>query len=120
MIILRTRRYSFNGQMITKIVEKLDKDRVEDYEVVKKIPSDVISISSDLNSVCIFIPKEYEYSQYDIDDFIRSLSPILRTRTSYDRNIFVMKLNTSLKLDQFCKIVKYISEEWEFCSIVED
>lgn len=121
MIILRRRHFSFSDRkMISKIVEKLDKDRVDDYEVTSKIPTDVISISSDLNSVKVYIPKEFEYSQYDIDDCIRSLIPHARTSTMYDRDIYVMKVSMPLKLDQYCKLIKYIVEEWDFCSIIEE
>ena len=119
MIILRTKRFSFqSGKMIEKVVEKLDKAGVEDYEIVKKIPIDVISVTLDLNSVKIYIPRDYEYSQYDIDDFIRDLIPYARTRTVYDRNIYVMTVSTSMKVEQFCKLVQFIADEWEFCSII--
>jgi len=121
MIILRTRHFSFSDRkMIPKIIEKLEKLKVEDYEISNKIPSDVISISSDLNSTYVYIPKEFEYSQYDIDDCVRSLVPHARTSTKYDRNIYIMKISIPLKLDQYCKLVKYIAEEWEFCTILED
>ena len=119
MIILRTSHFSFqNGKMIEKVINNLEKGGVEDYEVVRKIPTDVISIVFDLHAPVIYIPKDYEYSQYDIDDFIRSLVPYARTKTVYDRNIYVMRISSPLKPEQFSKIVKFIVEEWEFCSIV--
>ena len=119
MIILRTSHFSIvNGKMIEKIIDNLDKAGVEDYEVVKKVPTDVISVILDLNAVRIYIPRDYEYSQYDIDDFIRSMIPYARTKTVYDRNIYVMRLSTPLKVDQFSKLIRYIAEEWDFCSIV--
>ncbi len=119
MIILRTSHFSIvNGKMIEKIIDNLDKAGVEDYEIVKKVPTDVISIILDLSAVRIYIPRDYEYSQYDIDDFIRSMIPYARTKTVYDRNIYVMRLSTPLKVDQFSKLIKYIAEEWDFCSIV--
>lgn len=120
MIILRTRQYSFNRKMIEDITKQLDKIGVDDYEVSKKIPLDVISIASDLKQTKIYIPREFEYSQYDIDDFIRSMIPYTRTKTVYDRNIYVMTVTTSLSLAQYCKLVKYIAEEWDFCTIVEE
>lgn len=119
MIILRTSHFSIvNGKMIEKIIDNLDKAGVEDYEIVKKVPTDVISVILDLNAVRIYIPRDYEYSQYDIDDFIRSMIPYARTKTVYDRNIYVMRLSTPLKVDQFSKLIRYIAEEWDFCSIV--
>lgn len=121
MIILRTRNFSFNnGKMIEDITKQLDKIGVEDYEVSKKIPLDVISVTSDLKQPRIYIPRDFEYSQYDIDDFIRSLVSHTRTKTIYDRNIYIMTVSTSLSLAQYCKLVKYITEEWEFCTIIEN
>lgn len=119
MIILRTRHFSLDRKMIDKIEEKLDKLGVEDYDISKKIPLDAISITSDYITPKIYIPRDFEYSQYDIDDFIRSMIPYAKTKTSLDRNIYVMSISVPLKLDQFCKLVKYISEEWEFCTILE-
>jgi ABC-type Fe3+-hydroxamate transport system substrate-binding protein len=92
---------------------------VEDYEVSRKIPLDVISVTSEPKQVKIYIPRDFEYSQYDIDDFIRSMISHARTKTIYDRNIYVMTVSTSLNLSQYCKLVKYITEEWEFCTIIE-
>ena len=114
MIILRTRHFSLDRKMIEKIEEKLDKLGVEDYDISKKIPLDTISVSSDFVTPKIYIPRDYEYSQYDIDDFIRSIIPFAKTKTIYD-----MSISTPIKLDQYCKLIKYISEEWEFCTILE-
>ena len=119
MIILRTRHFSIDRKMIDKIEEKLDKLGVEDYEITKKIPLDVISITSDFIAPKIYIPRDFEYSQYDIDDFIRSLIPHAKTKTVYDRNIYVMSISIPVKLDQYCKLIKYICDEWEFCSIID-
>ena len=110
MIILRTRHFSIDRKMIDKIEEKLDKLGVEDYEITKKIPLDVISITSDYITPKIYIPRDFEYSQYDIDDFIRSIIPHAKTKTVYDRNIYVMSVSIPMKLDQYCKLIKYICD----------
>lgn len=120
MIILRTSHFSYDSKkMINKIIEYLDNNDVEDYGVEKKIPLDSISILPDPDSVKIYIPREFEYSQYDIDDFIRSLVSYARTNTKLDRNIYVMKVSVALKPVQIAKIVEYIAEEWDFCTILE-
>lgn len=122
MIVLRLNYFSNlnNSKMIEKVTEKLDRSGVYDYEVTDKIPLDVISINSDLDNLRIYIPIDLEYSQYDIDDFIRDLAPYFRTSTSLDRNIYVMKLNGKINLDQYCKLIKFIVEEEEFCSIIDN
>lgn len=120
MIILRRRHFSLtNEQMIDKLVEKLDSSYVEDYEVSDKIPRDDISISIDNSVPTIYIPTDLEFSQYDIDDFIRSMSPHLRTNTRLDRNIYVMNVSGKLDLNQFYKLVKFIIDIGDFCTIID-
>lgn len=53
MIVPRIRYFSDlqARKMITKLTEKLDKDRIGDYEVSSKIPKDVISIYPDPSSI---------------------------------------------------------------------
>ena len=121
MIILRTRQFSSrNGNMIEDITKQLDKIGVEDYEVAVKIPLDTISVIADPRHVKIYIPRDFEYSQYDIDDFVRSILSHARTKTVYDRNIYVMTVSTPMNLSQYCKLIKYIADEWEFCTIIEN
>lgn len=120
MIILRRRHFSLtNEQMIDKLVEKLDSSYVEDYEVSDKIPRDDISISIDNSVPTIYIPTDLEFSQYDIDDFIRSMAPHLRTNTRLDRNIYVMNVSGKLDLNQLYKLVKFIIEIGDFCTIID-
>lgn len=120
MIILRTSHFSYDSKkMIDKIIEYLDKRNIEDYSIEKKIPLDSISVSTDPDEIKIYIPREFEYSQYDIDDFIRSMVSYARTNTKLDRNIYIMKVSVALKPDQMAKLVEYIIEEWDFCTILE-
>lgn len=120
MIILRRRHFSLtNEQMIDKLVEKLDSSYVEDYEVSDKIPRDDISISIDDSVPTIYIPTDLEFSQYDIDDFIRSMAPHLRTNTRLDRNIYIMNVSGKLDLNQLYKLVKFIIEIGDFCTIID-
>ena len=116
MIILRTTNYSDN--MVNNITSRLDREGVEDYEVSDSIPSDSISITSDLKDTKIYIPTDFEYSQFEIDDYIRSLVSYMRPTTTYDRNIYVMKLTGRLSEVQYYKIVKYIATKHEFCVII--
>ena len=118
MIILRTSHFSYlDKKMITKIIDLLDKAGVEDYSVSNKIPSDAISVSL-VNDLKIYIPREFEYSQYDIDDFIRSMVSYARTSTKLDRNIYVMNTSVQLKPEQIAKLIEFIAEEWDFCTIL--
>lgn len=119
MIILRRRHFSLiNEQMINKLVEKLDSNFVEDYEVSDKIPRDDISISIDNSTPTIYIPTDLEYSQYDIDDFIRSMAPHLRTTTKLDRNIYVMTVSGKLDINQLFKLIKFIIDIGDFCTLI--
>lgn len=119
MIILRTVNYSMTtDKMIDNITSRLDREGIDDYEVLNIIPSDSISITSDLKDTKIYIPIDYEYSQFEIDDYIRSVASYMRPSTTFDRNIYVMKLSGRLNETQYYKIVKYIATEHEFCVII--
>lgn len=118
MIILRTANYSNTNNMVKNITARLDRDGVDDYEVSDTIPSDSISITSDLKDTKIYIPTDFEYSQFEIDDYIRSIVSYMRPTTTYDRNIFVMKLSGRLSETQYYKLVKYIATNHEFCVII--
>jgi len=119
MIILRQQNFSSN-YLIGKITDKLEKDEIEEYDVDSNIPNDSISIQCTLNSPEIYLPKDFEYSQYDIEDFIRSMMPYMRVNIELDRNIYRMKLNGRLNENQFYKLVKHIIEESEFCILIEN
>ena len=121
MIILRTKIFSKRDIMIKNITSRLDREGLEDYEVSSRIPNDVISINSDLSNIMIYIPSEFEYSQYEIDNFIRSIAPFVRTETTLeDRNIFVMRLSGKLTESQYYRLIKEIIKEEEFCTIIND
>lgn len=121
MIILRQCLFSNKSMyMVEEIADRLENKGIQDFEVVDKIPKDVISLlflpTGEIN---IYIPREFEYSQYEIDDIIRSISPSFRTRTVLDRDIYVMKLTTGrLNTQQCSKIVEKIIDLDGFCSLV--
>ena len=123
MKILRMRLFSSYAieKMIAKLTEKLDRDRINDYEITTKIPKDVISIYPDPKNIKIYIPEDIEYSQKDIDDNIRSMVPYMRTSTTMERDIYVMRVSGgSFNENQLYKLVKYIIDENDFCSIIND
>lgn len=112
--------YSNNQGMIDRITKKLDSAGLDDYDVATRIPEDSISITSDLANLKIYLPREYEYSQYDIDDFIRGLG-MFRTKTVPDGDIYVMTVSGGrLNETQYFKLLKYIIEENEFITILEE
>lgn len=120
MILFRQKLYSRNKVMIDKIIAKLEKNGYEDFDIVSKIPADSISVTSDLNSLKIYLPKEYEFDQYGIDDFLRGMAGYLRTRTVLDRDIYVMTVTGRLTEDQYCKLLQYIIDEEEFVAIISN
>lgn len=120
MIILRQRIYSGNRLMIDRITKKLDNAGLDDYDIASRISKDSISVTSDLGNLKLYLPREYEYSQYDIDDFIRGLG-MFRTKTVPDGNQFVMTISGGrLTEAQYFKLLKYIIEENEFITILEE
>ena len=119
MIILRTANYSITNNMVNNITTRLDRDGIYDYEVSNVIPNDSISITSDLKDTKIYIPTDFEYSQFEIDDYIRSIVSYMRPTTIFDRNIYVMKLSGRLSEAQYYKLVKYIATNHELCVIID-
>ena len=119
MIVLRTKTYS-NITMLDRITAKLNKDGVEDYDVGERIPNDVASITTDLGNLKIYLPLEFEYSQYDIDNFIRNtFGNYIRTTTKQDRDIFIMTLSSKINENQYYKLVRYIIELTEFIVLLK-
>lgn len=114
---LRNSTFS-NNNMIDMIVDKLDRDGEEDYEISSKIPKDVISITADPTNVRIYIPRSLDYCQYDIDDEVRLISKFIRTNTNYERGINVMKLSGPLTFQQYYKLVKSIIKNQGFCTFL--
>ena len=121
MIILRTKSFSSNRVMINRITDKLDKAGIQDYEVSSRIPKDVASITTDLGNLKIYLPLDFEYNQYDIDNFIRgNFGSQVRTTTKQDRDIYVMTLSARLNENQLYKLIKFIIELTEFITILDN
>lgn len=104
--------------MIDKIVDELDKKRIQDYEVAKKISLDNISLTTDLDNLTVYIPEENEYDQYSIDSFLRSMNPLIRTYTKLDKDIYVMKVFRPITVSQYVKLVDEIIDLNDFCTII--
>lgn len=119
MIILRQQNFSLGFGISKKIGERLEKEHYQDFDISTRIPNDSISITANLGSVEIYIPEEFEYSQYEIDDFLRNLVPFIRTSIDQDRNMYIMTLSKPLTEDQYFKLVKYIIDANEFCVIID-
>ena len=110
----------FSSNMIEKLVDKLEKNRLEDFEVSDRIPKDVISVTTDLKDIRIYIPTDLDYAQYEIDDEIRRNAKFLRTKTVLDRNMYIMTLiGGTLTLSQLYNVIKYIIEELGFCTLLD-
>lgn len=123
MIIFREKIYSYfspakANAMLKRITTKLDSEREDNYDIDSSIPSDVISVNLDLDNLKIYIPEEFDYTQYTIDNKIRNLGGYLRTDTRFDRDIYIMEVTSKVTFDQYYKIIKFIIEEEGFCSIV--
>lgn len=122
MIILRQRHFSISDRkMIEKVINKLESEDIEDFKVVSSPRSDVISIGiSQGGIVKIYLPLAYEYTQFDIDDYIRrNLGTYFRTSTTRERNLYVQSIRGEMSVSQIYSLIEYIIEETEFCAIIE-
>ena len=104
--------------MINDIVRLLDQKKIEDYEVVEKVPKDTICV--DPEGMKVYLPVDLEFYQYDIDDFIRSLRPNYRTNTVLDRDIYILKISGQLSAGQYSKLISYIISMDGFCVIYKN
>lgn len=119
MIVIRSKFYSITKRVMTNIIAKLDKKDVEDYDIVDKIDPDVITVVPELDNVTIYIPIEQEYSQYEIDNFIREKIRHARTSTRLDRNIYEMKVKTKLTEDNLVDLIEFIVDSYEYCAVLD-
>ena len=120
MITYKQKEYSKSSDTILKATQTLEKDRALDYEVSDKISKEFISINGNLGNLEIWIPQDFEFVQYSIDDFIRELLPYAYTNVRFESNIYKMSVKGKLTLPQYVKLVKHIMKEAEFVVIVED
>lgn len=119
--ISEQRLYSRNRVMIDRITKKLDNAGLDDYDIDSRVPGDSVSVSSDLGNLRIYIPHNIEYFKYDLDDFIRGLSGVLRTKTILDGDVYTMSVyGGRLTEDQYFKLLRFIIEEEEFVTILEE
>lgn len=105
--------------MLDKIIERLEAEGVQDYEVSRRLSKENISITSDLKALTIYIPEECEYDVYSIEGFLRSLNKLFRTTTKLDRDIYVMTISRPLTEIQYVKLIKEIIELNDFCTIID-
>lgn len=112
MITFREKNYSdMNKSNIKEIVEKLEKERIEDFEIREYISDNDISINTDLDNLEIYIPKEADFARYDIEDFISDMLPYSSINTVMERKVYVLKVRGKLRKDQYYKLLKFIIEE---------
>ena len=120
MIKYKQKEYSSSSFTIQKASESLDKEKIFDYEVSDKVSKDNISISGNLGNLEIWIPKEFEFTQYSIDDFIRELLPSAYTNVRFESNIFKMSVKGKFTIPQYVKLLKHIIKETEFVVMVDE
>ena len=127
MLILRTRNFSAPlyigvGKVIDKVTQKLDQERIEDYEVVHSITPGAINIFPNLDKVRIYVPEELEYTQFDIESFIRRNCGMVRVETCIDRDILRMEIKGKITEAQLVKLIKYIINETDsnFVYLISD
>jgi hypothetical protein len=118
MIVLRNKMYS----ELDRIVDRLEKTDVKDYTVVDKVSSDDVNILGELRNTEIYVPEDYDDLIYKITDFLKRESRFLRTRIIQapdKKNMRILIIDGSLTLPQYTKLVKFITEESDFCKIVK-
>lgn len=118
MITFREKTYSnMNKNTVEEIVEKLEKERIEDFEVREYISDEEISINTDLDKLEVYIPREADFARYDIEDFISDMLPYVSINTVQERKVYILKVRGKMRKDQYLKLIKFIIEEEGFIVI---
>jgi predicted nucleic-acid-binding protein len=118
MITFREKTYSnMNKNTVEEIVEKLEKERIEDFEVREYISDNEISVNTDLDNLEIYIPKEADFARYDIEDLVSDMLPYASINTVQERKVYVLKVRGKMRKDQYYKLLKFIIEEEGFVVI---
>lgn len=117
MILARNK--SSDKTMTEQIIDKLDRSKIDDYEVTSRIPSDVCSVEVRQSEVAFHVPKKIEYFKYDLDEKIRSVNPNGRTRILPDIRSSQVQVAQPVSAMVITKVIEYIISELGFCSIVK-
>lgn len=120
MITYKQKEYTNSSDVIRKATESLEKERTYDYEVSDKVSKDFISISGNLGNLEIWIPEEFEFSQYSIDDFIREMLPFAYTNVRQELGLYKMSVKGKLTQTQYTKLLRHIIKEAEFVVLVDN
>ena len=100
MITFREKTYSnMNKNTVEEIVEKLEKERIEDFEVREYISDNEISINTDLDKLEVYVPREADFARYDIEDFICDMLPYVSINTVQERKVYVLKVRGKMRKD---------------------
>lgn len=124
MIILR-KLFSLNkaDDYRQKVIDRLKKDKIDDYDIIEEPPYDVISIEIDPEELKINIPTDQEYIKFEIEDFIRDEIKYYRVKIdSINRYLTVMRVRglRPLTINEISNLVEFIINKYEFCSIIEE
>lgn len=119
-MILRRVMFSSIDVMIDKIENMLSQDKYEDFEVSDRLSKDSISIVPDPGAVKIYIPKSMEYSQFEIEDYIRVSMRFIRVSTVFDRGYYILSLSNHILPNQLYDLIRYIIDEGGFCTILDN
>ena len=104
------------------ITYRLDMIDVKDYNIVEKVSKEDVNISGELRNTEIYVPEDFDDIIYKINDFLKRESRFLRTRIIQSpdkKNMRILVIEGSLTLPQYAKLVKFITEESDFCNIVK-
>lgn len=120
-MIFKQKLYSSSEKVIQEVTQRLEKEKEYDYSVESKIPKDSISITANLSNLEIYIPRDFEFSQYNIDDFLREILPYAYSDTRMEIGGTTKMTIKGAKLtpSQYYKLVKFIIKEGEFCVILD-
>lgn len=120
MILVRNIKLFSARDMINEIEKELKRTREDNFEVTDIIPSDVCSIEvDDLGKVSIYVPGDFDYFRFDVEDFIRREYQYQVIDSVFERDVFILRPRFPMKTKEVLNIIRYIIKESDFCSIIK-
>lgn len=108
------------GKPMTKeIITLLDKARYFDYDVVKDLPSDVVSVIANPLKASVFIPKGRGYDVEEIEDMIERGFPFRRIAKLDQKNHISYHVQTRIPFDQLVEFIKEVIDFQGFVSLID-
>lgn len=118
-VLGKTLKYFSSLPNIEPLKRALKAKKIDQYEVVKKPSQDYITLdTSDSKKIFIHIPEDREYTQYDIEKYVRTNLRHVRVEQIYEKDSMVYVLRGNFTEPQVCDLIKAIITIDDCCGLI--